>query len=67
MQPNKIVTGDKAIPVLLQARRGGGAKLSAPSGFIYGLEAGEDAGGHPFFQHQPATEVNAAQLQARVS
>ncbi|MDT4824294.1 hypothetical protein FQZ97_575400 [compost metagenome] len=66
VQPDEVIARDEAVPVLPEPLRGTRAHLGAPGGLIRGLQPIEQAGGHPFFQNQPAAQVHSAQFLARV-
>ena len=62
-EPGKVVAGDKGVPVLVQpARCLGFAQFDAVGGLVGGLQPGKQTGGDPFFQQQPAAEIDAAQF-----
>ena len=61
-QPGEVVAGDEGLPVVMQPP--GGlikAQFGAVRGLVRGGQAREQARGDPFFEQQPAAEVDAAQ------
>ena len=64
-QPGEVVAGDEGVPVLVQAPGSLGlAQLDAVGGLVGGFKPREQTRRNPFFQHQPAAEIDAAQFAA---
>jgi len=61
---SKILAGNEGVAEVREASLGCSIGLLAISVFIAGGGAGEQTGRDPFFQHQPAAEVHAAQRPA---
>ena len=61
-KPRKILARDEALPVGTQPRRRLPAQLRAIGGLISRREPIEQARFHPLFQQQPATEIDASEV-----
>ena len=64
-EPEEILARDPVVPVRTQPCGRCAAQFGTPGGFIGSRKAGEHAGRHPLLEHQPATQVHAAQAISR--